>query len=1195
MKVLSAALTVLLVTGCVEEITITETGSTTDSEGVTTPETPVGTTDPVDSETPVVSTPGTSTPVVTTPVTSTPVVTTPGTSTPVVTTPVTSTPVVETPVTSTPVVETPVTSTPVVETPVTSTPVVETPVTSTPVVETPVTSTPVVETPVTSTPVVETPVTSTPVVETPVTSTPVVETPVTSTPVVETPVTSTPVVETPVTSTPVVETPVTSTPVVETPVTSTPVVETPVTSNPIVSNPVIDTPSINGTFRINESGNLTKSGEVLPMNCVNWFGLEGQHEPKDAANNADGAPMELYMGNMWWANESEGTGRTVEQTMQEIVAKGAKVIRLPIAPQTLDATNEQGIGDIQNGGVLKNHESVRQDNARQAMTDFIIAADKYNLNVIIDIHSCSNYLGWRAGDLEAKPPYVDADREDYHYDREGYSCGTDAGSGVIVHEYNQEIWLDNLREIAGLSKELGVDNIIGVDIFNEPWNYTWSEWKTLAESAYGAISSVNDDMLIIVEGVSGGKADGTESEHGLASHKPNWGENLYGYAADPLNIPKDRLILSPHTYGPSVFVQNHFLDQSQEKCEGLDGDAAGEAGCDIVIDGDYLAKGWDEHFGYLREQGYAVLIGEFGGLMDWPLSAEPYYADLWSHASNTVDKEWQTALVDYMVDKKIEGCYWSLNPESADTGGLFKHAHSESNGAGWGEWLEFDADKIALVQRLWKGIENSIPAETNPVDTDPVEIDPIETEPVDTDPDNTAGTFRIDELGNLTKSGEVLPMNCVNWFGLEGQHEPKDAANNADGAPMELYMGNMWWANESQGTGRTVEQTMEEIVAQGVKVIRLPIAPQTLDATNEQGIGDIQNGGVLKNHESVRQDNARQAMTDFIIAADKYNLNVIIDIHSCSNYLGWRAGDLEAKPPYVDADREDYHYDREGYSCGTDVGNGVTVHEYNEEIWLDNLREIAGLSKELGVDNIIGVDIFNEPWNYTWSEWKTLAESAYGAISSVNDDMLIIVEGVSGSKADGTESEHGLASHKPNWGENLYGMKDDPLNIPKERLILSPHTYGPSVFVQNHFLDQSQEKCEGLDGDAAGEAGCNIVIDPDYLAVGWDEHFGYLREEGYAVLIGEFGGLMDWPLSAEPYYANLWSHASSTVDKEWQTALVGYMTENSIQGCYWSLNPESADTGGLFKHAHSESNGAGWGEWLEFDADKLSLLQKLWK
>ena len=238
-------------------------------------------------------------------------------------------------------------------------------------------------------------------------------------------------------------------------------------------------------------------------------------------------------------------------------------------------------------------------------------------------------------------------------------------------------------------------------ILNEPWNYTCSEWKALAESAYATISAVDADMLIIVEGIGSSLKEGTDVEHGSMDYTPNWGENQYGFAAEPLDIPKDRLILSPHTYYQSVFVQNHFLDLSQSEC-GLDGDAAGEAGCDIVIDPDVLEAGWEEHFGYLRDQNYAVLVGEFGGKMDWPLSAETYYSELWGHVTSTVDKEWQTALVDYMAKKEIEGCYWSLNPESGDTGGIYEHAYSDSYEAGWGEWLDMDADKLSLLENLWK-------------------------------------------------------------------------------------------------------------------------------------------------------------------------------------------------------------------------------------------------------------------------------------------------------------------------------------------------------------------------------------------------------------------------------------------------------------------------------------------------------------
>jgi len=460
------------------------------------------------------------------------------------------------------------------------------------------------------------------------------------------------------------------------------------------------------------------------------------------------------------------------------------------------------------------------------------------------------------------------------------------------------------------------------------------------------------------------------------------------------------------------------------------------------------------------------------------------------------------------------------------------------------------------------------------------------------------GVFSVDTTGNITKNGEVFPVRCGNWFGLEGQHEPKDAENNADGAPMELYAGNMWWAN----TGRTIQQTMTEIKAQGINVIRLPIAPQTLDATNPQGIGDIRTGGVLKNHPSVRQTNARQALEDFIKLADQNNIEVLIDIHSCSNYVGWRKGRLDARPPYVDATRENYEFTREGYSCAPVNTPGVVVQEYNEAKWLANLREIAGLSAQLGVDNIIGIDIFNEPWDYTWADWKRLSENAYTAINSVNPNVLIFIEGISATanNQDGTpetitQVPHGSEDINPNWGENLFEAGVSPLNIPKNRLVYSPHTYGPSVFVQKHFMDPSQPDCTGLEGDAAGNADCNIVIDAAKLRTGWDEHFGYLRAQGFAMVVGEFGGNMDWPQKGSISDRSKWNHITTNVDQQWQQAFVGYMKEKNIQACYWSINPESGDTHGWYGHSYDAvSNESGWGTWLSFDARKTNLLKDLW-
>lgn len=458
--------------------------------------------------------------------------------------------------------------------------------------------------------------------------------------------------------------------------------------------------------------------------------------------------------------------------------------------------------------------------------------------------------------------------------------------------------------------------------------------------------------------------------------------------------------------------------------------------------------------------------------------------------------------------------------------------------------------------------------------------------------------FRVDAQGNITKNGIVYPIRGASWFGLEGRHEPSNDPTNPSGAPMEMYIGNVFWAPSN----RTIEQDVAEFKAMGINVIRLPLVPQTLDPNNPQGREPY-----LKNNPSVRIANSRLALETVIKALDAAGIDVLLDIHSCSNYIGWRAGRLDARPPYADFDRDNYDFKRENYSCAA-TGNPssvTTTHPYNETMWLNDLRTLAGLQEQLGVSNIIGIDIFNEPWDYTWEEWKTLTEHAYQAIDEVNPNILIFVQGISASAGnqDGSPTTvvqvpHGNPSTNPNWGENLYEAGANPPNVPKERLVYSPHTYGPSVFVQKGFMDPAQPQCAGLEGDAAGNADCNIVINAALLRQGWEEHFGYLKDMGYAIVIGEFGGNMDWPRGKASLRDQArWSHITdNTIDEQWQNIFVDYLIDEGITDTiYWSVNPESGDTGGLYTTPYQPgTNESGWGTWGALDTRKMTLLQRLW-
>jgi endoglucanase len=459
-----------------------------------------------------------------------------------------------------------------------------------------------------------------------------------------------------------------------------------------------------------------------------------------------------------------------------------------------------------------------------------------------------------------------------------------------------------------------------------------------------------------------------------------------------------------------------------------------------------------------------------------------------------------------------------------------------------------------------------------------------------------ANEWAVDSKGHVTLNGQVFRIKGGSWFGLEGRAEQSSDATNPRGAPMEMYMGNVFWASSS----RNLASDAQEIKSLGFNCIRMPVVPQTLNDNDPQGKDPY-----LKNTESVRIQGAFSALKAVVKACSDAGLYVMLDLHSCSNYVGWRKGRLDARPPWADANRENYDFKREDCSCAA-TGNPSSVtriQAYDETKWLADLKTLAGLGAQMGVDNIMGIDIFNEPWDYSWAEWKSLTEKAYTAISSVNPNILIFVQGIGGTNGnqDGTpetvnQTPHGTIN--PNWGENLFEAGNNPPNVPKSKIVFTPHCYGPSVCTQPMFADlDAQPECAGLVEDAFGNAKCKIKIDPAKLEPGWHEHFGYLRALGYAVCIGEYGGNMDWPNKAEARMQQRYSYLTDkTTDKQWQEAFVNYLIREGIyDSFYWSINPESSDTYGIFTTPYDPlSNPGGWGTWLSVDTRKTSLLKKLW-
>lgn len=485
----------------------------------------------------------------------------------------------------------------------------------------------------------------------------------------------------------------------------------------------------NANYSINANGKITVNGQTLPVRCGNHFGLEGKHEWSEDPVNPGGAPMELYTGSPFYASQVEQKSMNIRDLVREIKSLGINTVRIPIAPQTLDPNDPQGQKEY-----WKTDEQFQfGENSLGQLKEYINALKSEGLYAIVDIHSCSNYLGWRAGRLDDSPfnqisgsfeGWSDEDRGVY-YDayRSSHSClASDDGKyiedrngvkAVTVSPYNKAKWLENLKAIARLS--LDHPNIMAIDIFNEPHGYTKKEWQELVRSAWQAISSVNQNILIMVEGI-GAEARGVSQGQGVefGDINPNWGGNLYGFGAEnPFpGVPKNKLLLSPHAYGPSVSVQAHFLKASQNEACLQSGQydelKAGRAGCIVDIEENRakIIKGFQEHWGYLADAGYGMLLGEFGGIMDWPKGLTPRWKrEAWGHQPQSgEDEKWQKILVSYLKDRQIPACHWAINPETGDTDALYTHKITErpdGSWIGWGIWNGVNQRVKCMLWDLW--------------------------------------------------------------------------------------------------------------------------------------------------------------------------------------------------------------------------------------------------------------------------------------------------------------------------------------------------------------------------------------------------------------------------------------------------------------------------------------------------------------
>lgn len=342
----------------------------------------------------------------------------------------------------------------------------------------------------------------------------------------------------------------------------------------------------------------------------------------------------------------------------------------------------------------------------------------------------------------------------------------------------------------------------------------------------------------------------------------------------------------------------------------------------------------------------------------------------------------------------------------------------------------------------------------------------------------------------LDKDGRQVWLTGVNWFGYN------TGTNTFDGL----------WNSE-------LKPSVEAIADHGFNLIRVPISAELI---NSWAAGEYPRANYNNAYNTeLNSMNSLQIFDYFLKLAEENGIKVMPDIHSAeTNASGhtvnlWYTGKIST---------EDYY----------------SALEWLAERYKDN-------------DTIIAFDLKNEPhgkpyegsgaavWNDSKSEnnWKHAAETAAARILAKNPNVLIMVEGTEIYPVDINSNKDYHSTNDSDyyfnwWGGNLRGVKDFPIDLGayQDKLVYSPHDYGPAVYLQPWF--QGDYDYNSLMRDC------------------WQDNWLYIQQTNTApLLIGEWGGFMKEP--------NL----------KWMTCMRRLISENHLNHTFWCYNANSGDTGGL--------------------------------
>lgn len=359
------------------------------------------------------------------------------------------------------------------------------------------------------------------------------------------------------------------------------------------------------------------------------------------------------------------------------------------------------------------------------------------------------------------------------------------------------------------------------------------------------------------------------------------------------------------------------------------------------------------------------------------------------------------------------------------------------------------------------------------------------------------------------KDGKEVWLTGVNWFGYN------TGTNTFDG---------LWTS--------VMTDSVKGIADHGFNLIRVPFSAELINlwADGEYPTANYNNAY----NSELNSMNSLEIFDYFLKLAEENGLKVMIDIHSAETNASGHTVNL-------------------WYTEKVSVKDYYAALEWMAERYKDN-------------DTVIAYDLKNEPHGKPnegdsaakWDDsddpnnWKHVAETAASKILAKNPNVLIMVEGTETypKKKGNYDSQNSDDYYFNWWGGNLRGVKDYPIDLGKhsDKLVYSPHDYGPAVYAQPWFED-------GYNYDSLMED-C------------WRDNWFYIYENNTApLLIGEWGGFMTEP--------NL----------TWMTHMRTLISKYHLHHTFWCYNANSGDTGGLVKD-----------DFTTWDEEKYDFVKKvLWQ